>query len=284
MGLNQVFRPGYDTAGFVAAGFLRGLSRLPPRIVVKVGSPLLPVYRFFRPHWRRRWSDLSRAVPLAWPSLAQYYRMRLRLATLALRQLTGHVHDQPIRCIGAGHYHAALASGRPLALVGWHQGPVELLHRLPQAPADGRPFLVLTASAFAAPLTRFLAAGRRQPGKQVVLESALHSSLRAWVRHRGVLAFMADQIPGQPRDFFTLWGSLRLPYAAALVEFCARHQAMVLPVHTRLDRNEVIFEIGAPLNAPAPSALKEGLQRAMEKALAEAPDQYNWSYRKIHVV
>ena len=105
-------------AGFAAIVTLKILGFFPPAFNIALGTPWLPLYALAR----------RRAFP--------YYRMRLRLAALSLRHLTGHWNDCPIHIEGEEHYLAALAGGKPVALLGWHQGPMELLHHVPPAPLD----------------------------------------------------------------------------------------------------------------------------------------------------
>ena len=261
-------------AGWLAVAALKFLSQFPPHWIVAMGTPWLPFYALCRPSIRQRLGRLPH--PLT--SLA-YYRMRLRLAALSLRHLTGHENDVPVRVKGEEHYHAALATGKPVALLGWHQGPVELLHRIPSIPENGRPFFIFTAGGFAPRLTQLLRRGRKQSGKQIVSPESQHAALRSWARQSGVLAVMMDQVPGRPRDWLSLWnGKVELPCPRNLMDWLSERNAVCLAVSTKLEEDgSIVFEY-QPVQPD-----EKNLGLLIEKAIAAAPEQYNWSYPKIRV-
>src|SRR5215217_7465826 len=105
--------------GVLAVSILRVLGHLPQPLVLALGTLFLPLYIPFRCATRAR---LRR---LGIPAFA-YYRTRLRLALLSLRHLLGLPDGLEVRIEGVELYEAALATGRPIVLLGWHQGPVEL--------------------------------------------------------------------------------------------------------------------------------------------------------------
>ena len=248
-------------AGFAVVAMLRILGLFPPRFIVALGTPWLPIYAILR---RKSFT---------------YYHMRLHLAALSLRHLTGHWNDCPTPIEGEEHYLIALASGKPVALLGWHQGPVELLHHVPPVPKDGRPFFIATAQGFTPLLTRLMRQGREQPGKQTVLVNEQSPALRTWVRQQGVLAVMVDQVPGTPEDWFSLWqGEVEIPYPKKLLDWMRDQDAVFIAVSARLKNHDSILFRYEPVQPDA-----EGLQRLMETAIAEAKDQYNWSYPKIRI-
>lgn len=183
-----------------------------------------------------------------------------------------------IRVEGEAHYGEALSSSRPVALVGLHMGVVEILHRLPAVPA-GRPFRIVTAPAFSPPLTAYMTSGREREGKRIVLNRELGGALRDVARRRGILAFMADQVPGEPAERLALWGGLSLPYPWALFRFLARREFTVLPVSTRLEDGAIVHRYHQPwpdLADPAARTLA-----FLEEAIGLAPEQWNWSYPKV---
>ena len=259
-------------AGLISTAALRLLGTLPPGVIVALGSPLLPFYALIRPQTKRR----LRSLPVPVPTLP-YYRMRLRLAALSLRHLTNHPNDLTVRIEGEEHYHAALASGKPVALLGWHQGPVELLHRIPPASNDDRPFYILTAEAFSLALTGLLKQGRTQPGKTMV-DSDRSAALRDFIRRNGLLAVMVDQVPGDPSDFFSLWnGSVKIPRTGELLEWLRNQGSLLVAVTVSLEKEDTVLFRYHPVNG------LEDLEALLEKSLAENPLQYNWSYPKIRL-
>ena len=246
-------------AGFLAVTALKALGLFPPGFIVALGTPWLPLYA------------LVRRRPL------DYYHMRLRIAALSLRHLTGHWNDHPVRIEGATHYEAALESGKPVALLGWHQGPVELLHHIPPGPVDGRPFFIATARGFSPSLTGLMRQGREQGGRRAVLMNEQSPALRAWIRRCGVMAVMVDQVPGKPEDWLPLRnGAVEIPYPKKLLDWMRNQDAIFIAVSTRLENDGAISFRYAPVQPDA-----ESLRTMMEMAIAQAADQYNWSYPKI---
>jgi lauroyl/myristoyl acyltransferase len=184
---------------------------------------------------------------------------------------------------GLEHYRKALESGRPVALVGLHAGMVERLHRLPPA-APGKPFFILTAPAFSAPLTAFMARGRELDGKRILWiggkgDRGLEAGLRSVIAGKGVLALMADQHPGPAGECETLslWGNVQVPYPARMFRFLEGQGFLFVPVSTRLLRDG-----SAPVrfHPSFDAADPERIRGFLEQAIAEAPDQWNWSYPK----
>jgi lauroyl/myristoyl acyltransferase len=250
-----------------------------------------------RPGHASRLRALFASSPVAGRlTLGKYYSMRLRLLLLGLK-----AHGASVEAGGIGtgattggrpllegleHYREALESGRPVALVGLHAGLVERLHRLPPA-KGGKPFFILTAPAFSPPLTAYMARGREQEGKRILWlggkgDRGLEAGLRAVIAGKGVLAMMADQHPGAKEDceFLSLWGSVQVPYPARMFRFLAGQGFLFVPVSTRLYPDG-----SAPVRFhPAFDAAEpERIRGFLEQAIAEAPDQWNWSYPKNRV-
>jgi lauroyl/myristoyl acyltransferase len=264
-------------AGKLAVHFLALAGLLPIRLTFALGALLLPLYVPFRRATRARLRRLDPPVsPLA------YYRMRLRLALLSLRHTLGRPDGCTVIVEGAELLEVALASGKPVALLGWHQGPVELLHRIPADAATraGRKVLVMTAGAFSPALSAWMARGRASSGTTVVRpdETAM---LRDWIRDAGVLAAMVDQVPGAPEHWLRLrGGTVSLPWPGRLMEWIAAREPECLVVAVRWEPGDrIVFRyerIGA-------ATLREDSGRLMEEAIRQAPEQYNWSYPKVSV-
>jgi lauroyl/myristoyl acyltransferase len=215
-----------------------------------------------------------------------YYRMRLRLTLLSLKHLLGRPDGCALEVEGREHFHSALKSGKPVVVVGWHQGPVELLHQVPQAdariaePSGTRPFFLLTAKAFAPALTRLMKAGRAGERKEILHPGSL-AGLKRWEQEKGILALMTDQVPGKPEEWLApLDGGAHIPFPGRLLDWIAARDAAFLIVSARLEkRNRVVFRY-----VPAESRLlREDLAFHLDRTLRAYPEQYNWSYPKIRV-
>jgi lauroyl/myristoyl acyltransferase len=268
--------------GWAATAFLRVLGRWPLPMALALGRVLLPLYFPFRRATRAR----LRALRISCPA---YYRMRLRLALLSLRHLLGRPDGLEVRVEGQELYAAAQATGRPILLLGWHQGPVELLHRVPSRSTE-RPFFVMTAGAFSPALAQLMAKGRAEGraseaerGAKAVIRPDSLSGLRAWERDKGVLAVMVDQVRGRPEEWLSFRAGPRAtahaPWPKRLLEWVLERRPEVLVVSARLEGNSVRFRY----EAVDPNAPKEDVAAKIEAALARAPAQYNWSYPKMWI-
>lgn len=272
-----------DLTGNLAVTLLRALRSLPPGLAAGALSPLLPLYPHFRPRQAGRLERLFAASPFAGRlTLASYYRARLRLMLRSLHLHGRALRPGEIRAEGGEHYQAALAAGRPVALVGLHMGVVELLHRFPEKPPD-RPFLIMTAPAFSRGLTDYLAWGRERDGKRVLSNKGVGNGVRTVLSENGILALMADQVPDSPDNFLDLWGKVRIPYPARILDLLIRQGCLMIPVSTRLETagtSTCRFHAALPDGA----GLAAALRGFMEDAIAWAPEQWNWSYPKYHPI
>lgn len=251
-----------------------------------MGAPLLKAYPLLRPAHVRRLRACFAAAPAEFGlNVAAYYRMRM---DLMLRGLRMHGGALPYcRIEGREHLEEALSWGRPVVLLGLHGGPLELLHRIPEM-QEGKPFLIVTAPAFAPALTRYMARGRERDGKRILWtggdgERGIENGLRACLAGNGMLALMADQHPGaeDESEFLELWGRIRVPYPGRMLRFLAKRTCRFVPVSVRLAMDGVPEFRYHPANSDAtPRKIREFL----EDAIADAPDQWNWSYPKIHPV
>ena len=285
---------------------LRLLGRLSPVFVQEGLGLLLPVYPWIRSQHARRLRACFAASPFANQlTLPSYYRARLRLLLQGLRQHGRSITTESVAVSGIEHYREALGSGRPVALIGLHTGVLELLHRIPEAP-DNRPFLILTAPAFAPALTIYMAGGRQRDGKSIIWngrppigtssDSSLIAGLRKVLKTNGVLALMADQNPlgTSKQDFLTLWDRIEVPYPARLLDFLRERDFQFVPVSTLLNPDgRSSFRFHPAWKASVTSSgrpevmdqasLRTQLRDFLEAGIAAAPEQWNWSYPKIRV-
>jgi len=266
-------------AGILATQTLRALALLSPKILYAMGSPLLPLYALFQNRLRRRLDLLVAQTNLILTSPLPYYQTRLQLAAHSLRHLTGHFNDLPLHIEGVEHYRSALETGKPVALLGWHQGPVELLHQIPFLTSGDRPFFVLASRGFSPRLSRMMQEGRRRKGKKILEPGAL--GLRFWIRKNGILAVMIDQVPGLPKHWIPLWdGACRIPFPGRIWNFFKTHNTEMVPVSVRLGGQSIHFRYHPPIR---PANMTEDLQSLLEKSISNFPNQYNWSYSKIQI-
>lgn len=269
-------------AGRLATAALEGLARLPAPAVLALAAPLLPLYAACRPSVRAK----LRALPSSMPPVgtSAYYRMRLCLAHLSVRPATETPDPTRVEIRGGELFAEALSSGRPVVLFGWHQGPVELLHRVPadamQRAGRAAGFFLVTAAAFAPALSAWMTARRARDGVRV-LRPGDRGPLRDWARGGGVLAVMIDQVPGGPEDRLRLHGgAVSVPWPRRFVTWIEARRPVRLAVSAlREPGGRIVFRYDR-LDA---DAAKDGIAPLMDEALARAPEQYNWSYGKCRV-
>jgi lauroyl/myristoyl acyltransferase len=290
-------------AGHACVFILTALGSLPPKATRIFLSPFLFLYPRLRPAHCARLSARFAASPFRGDlEPARYYAMRLRLL---LSGLCAHVRRTAadgaatvadLEPEGWETYLAALASDRPIALIGLHAGPWEELHRVPPA-REGRPFLILTAPAFSPPLTAFMAKGRESGGKSIIWigsdgKRGLAAGIRAVQSGRGILALMADQHPDPgEEEWLSLWDRIRIPYPARLLRSLAAHDFLFMPVSIRISAEGTpLYRFHSPWDSRdiagesadiGSMALAAKVRDFLETAIAVAPDQWNWSYPKI---
>jgi lauroyl/myristoyl acyltransferase len=296
-----------NTVGYLGVLVLRSIQPIPIALLNAGLSKLLPFYPRLRPGQSIRLKNCFSALSFQNSiDVKSYYQMRLKLL------LTGiHYHGQSmdpslLDITGLEHYRKALDSGRPVALLGFHSGVLELLHRIPEKPA-GKPFLILTAPAFAPALTTFMAKGRIKDGKEIIwnrtnqpMESHLghpfYTGLRLLVKQKGVLAMMVDQHPEPQKNSkpLILWGRIVVPYPVRLLKFLINQDFIFVPVTTILQSTgkssftyHPIWDFGKEQNSqkqPHPGTdIHARLQKFLENEICTKPDQWNWSYPKIRL-
>jgi hypothetical protein len=106
-------------------------------------------------------------------------------------------------------------------------------------------------------------------------------ALRAWARDAGLFAVMIDQVPGEPEEELSLMaGRVTVPWPARLLRWIASRDPELLAVSVRWESpHGIVFRY----DRVEPQAVKEGIARLMNDAIARAPEQYNWSYGKARV-
>jgi lauroyl/myristoyl acyltransferase len=270
-------------AGHASVAALKSLRLLPPRAASFLLAPALPLYRrLLRPAQARRLQALFAASSFPHLTVEEYYRTRLELLWRCLDLHGRDLRPGEVRVEGIENYLAALASNRPVTLLGLHLGVVEMLHRIPPAP-EGRPFRILTAPAFSAPLTQYMARGRERDGKKILMNRGM-TGLREVLEKKGVLAMMADQHPGRPEEFLHLWDRVAVPWPARLLRFLSRNGFVTVPVSTRLEpdgSSTYRFHVPWKDDLTEDAAMRFLARSFLEEAIAWAPEQWNWSYPKI---
>ena len=263
-------------AGALAVGVLNIIGRLPIKISLALGSLLLPLYVPFRFRTRAKLRDLHPPV-----SAFTYYRMRLRLALLSVQHALGRPDGCETKVEQGGFFADVLSSGKPVLLFGWHQGPVELLHRIPALTAKDRARFVMTSTAFSPVLAEWMARGRQRTGVTVIRPGET-SALRDWTRSHGILAVMVDQVPGAPEEFLSLrGGTVRIPWPGRFVAWAMTRDPEILVVSTRVTDEGIVFRYDRISSEALKDSVKDAVGKLMDAALSKAPGQYNWSYGKI---
>jgi lauroyl/myristoyl acyltransferase len=269
-------------AGLLVVAILKMLARLPLPVVRAFGLPLIPIYLIARP---RMWTQLWKAAPTLRQAPIfpfRYYSMRLRLALLSLRHLLGPTDGCTHIVENVDLYHAALRTGKPIALLGWHQGPVEMLHRIPHAdPEAANRFKVLmTAGAFAPALAELMYAGRAVDGK-IIARPGDTAALRRWAREQGILAVMIDQVPGRPEKWLPIGNSgSQAPYPERLMKWIEARDSVRLFVTVQWERGNVIRFRYLPMEGDNLISTAIACMKLSE-TFGQERQQYNWSYPKI---
>ncbi len=269
------------------------LPHLPEKFLEKILQPFLLVYPAFRKKHIKRMEDCWKALPFKNQlTIRKYYQSRLRifLKTLAEHEpkSQGKITEDLIK--GERHYKEALEENRPIILLGLHLGLFENLHRLPTKPA-ARPFGILTTESFSESLTKYMAQGREQDGKRVILRSNFSNEVKKIIRQRGILAMMVDQNPEakSEENSLLLWNKISICYPRRILELAMRNNFLILPVST-IEKND--SRCGIEFDEPWTFAegkfsreiIKEKVRNFLEKNIEGAPELWNWSYGKVSVL
>lgn len=313
-------------AGHFCVTVLRVLRWLPVDFSYSALKLFLPIYPFLR---IRRANRLQNILQKFWKStpfqstasiqqnsLKKYYQTRLKLLLLNLHVHGRAVNHRNVHVTRKENYNLALTQNRPILLLGLHQGVLEYLHKIPAKPAN-RPFYILTAPAFAPSLSQFMASGRSLDGKQIIWDRNLSvtdsaqekeksglsfsNGIREIIKHKGVLAMMADQIRttgnellkiGEAENTIRLFNMIEIPSSIQLLKYLVEKDFLILPVSTFLMSDGIskftfnpawnLTEIKNTENLE--SEIRSKLKIFLEAAISSAPEQWNWSYPKNRLV
>jgi lauroyl/myristoyl acyltransferase len=278
--------------GYLAVAAILTIRRLPESISLAAVIFLLPLYLTLRCRHSFQVRNRLAASPFNM-GLWGYYSARARLLVRSIRE-HGPAWEAaaPTEIRNRDILDTALADRRPILLCGLHLGLFERLHQVPHLSAQrqGRQTLVVTAPAFSPVLDNYMSRGRNCPGKATVANRNLAGAVKRTLRTRGILAVMLDQYPSRRGETLTLWNSISLPCSTKLVSRMAINGALILPVSTWLKADGRSVLMYHPPLAVKPGAGNEdnawkGLfQQFLEREIARAPRQWNWSYPGIKIV
>ncbi len=279
-------------AGYLCIILIHLFRLIPLYISRYICLSLLPLYRLLRYPHTSRIKNLWQRLPFSKQlKIGTYYRQRLNIYLNLLYSHGKGPSDTTLTIVDGPYFQEAFKTGRPILLCGIHSGPFEWLYKSPQAPeikTGHRPFFTLTASSFSPPLTRYMQTGRLLDGKRAILNNRIQGVLPVIIRQKGILAVMVDQMPGEDKDFITLWDQIKVPVHLKLVSWMAQQGALILPITSYLDDN------GKPVAAFHPhlnsgtinnkAGLENTLRQFLEQAIEEHPLQWNWSYPGLRSV
>jgi len=260
------------------------LARLPLRVAHALGGALGLAMLALSPTWRRR----TRA------NLAQAGYVEARLARAAAIEAGRMIAEAPklwlapreeiVRLVrrvdGLEAVHAARAQGRGIVYLTPHFGCFEVT---PHVVAGFAPITVLYRPAKREGLRRVMEAGRAR--ENVRLAAANLGGVRqllAALKRREQIGILPDQVPAEGEgEWVEFFG--RPAYTMTLAaKLAARADvAAFLVMCRRLPRGEGYHMRVLPL-APArpgePPARR--VNRALEEAIRECPEQYLWGYNR----
>lgn len=269
-------------------------ARLPLRALHAVGAGLGTIARWLRV---REWRVARRNIELVYPDLPPAARAALVRATLAsagmglteLAWIYGRPHAALARVrevLGAEHLAAARAQGRGVLVAAPHQGswellnlwlsragPLTILYRVPQRPAFER-LLVAARCVYGAEAVRAEARGVR------LLYRRLHEG-----RMVGILP---DQRPkggegvevpffGRPTVTMSLLARLAHRTGAPVLIAAAERLPRGAGWRIRIEAAEAAVADADPVRATA------ALNRGIERLIAHAPAQYQWTYKRFNL-
>lgn len=271
------------------SSLFRWLSRWPLPLVHALGAWLGWAAYLLSPTYRRRFeAHVAQAgVPRAAArrAVAEAGRMAAELPRLWLRGAA----SVPLRCEGLAHVEAALAEGRGLVFLTPHLGCFEITAQA-YALAHGarHPITVMYRPARQPWLREIMAASRNRPGLAAVPAdlSGVRSMLRALKRGQTV-GLLPDQVPpegmgawapffGRPAYTMTLAARLVQQSGAALL-LCWGER---LPRGAGYVAHFLPFDEVLPADADAQAESAAAVNRAMERLILRAPQQYLWGYHR----
>jgi lauroyl/myristoyl acyltransferase len=294
------------------------VQRAPYFILVGIFTRLLPLYLLIRKknshriflgihaYWKHQ--DASRVhTPLLSEKeiLLEYYTTRFQLFCKHLqyyRQKQQFLTSPRIQ--GVEHIEKALIESKPILLLGLHMGIFEALHTFPwlhyledhskdnntnilNSSLTNRTLSVLTAPAFSKTLSTYMTYLRMSPNsninpsieKRSIHPHQLSSHLKECIKTKGIFAYMGDQA-SQGTEYVTLWNTIKLPMSTRLPQFFKKHGGMVLPICTYEKKSGTEIHCYPPLTVEENNseAWQKTIEPFLEKSIALAPYQWNWSY------
>lgn len=247
------------------------------------------------------------------------YPSRRRITIRNLAACFPTLSARRIRQLGRQHFHSMVAGVLSMAIVWW--SPVRRLQRLVEyrqpamptmreshrAPAQncillaphfiGLEFLGMFLSSRGAMtsmyrqhknshINRFLLQKRQRFGLQLYDSRRTSKQLVQSIRAGVPFYYLPDQDPGQNNLVFAPFYGIPTATYPTLGKLAQLTDARVIPCMARLKKHGLGYEIitHAPLaNYPSGQPDKDAatMNRAIEKLIAEAPEQYFWSHRRF---
>ncbi len=264
--------------------WIRFLQKCPIRLTSFILSLLLPCYFLLRSsHIKKVSLQLKKCFPAL--TIRSYYHRRLYLYLMNIQLHGRPLNKSKIQFLQKENYDQALTQNRPIILLGLHAGLFEFLHKAPAKPLN-KDFYILTAKAFADPLSTYMRNGREIEGKKILWNTGETWRLRKVLRTNSILALMIDQFPSQSNENLKLWNCLSLPCSTHLLQLCLQYKALLIPISTYLDpQNQPIlkFHSAFSLADASSESLIKFMQAFLEEAIAKAPLDWNWSYPKLKI-
>lgn len=247
--------------------------------------------RLFGALAKRRQHIVSVNLRLCFPELSEAERARLRsdhFAALGMGIMeTGLAwwgRDRQLatrgRIEGLEHLHAALAQGRGAILFTGHFTPVELGTRYLGEAMSGD----ATYRPNENPVLDYLMRkNRRRYGQNILPRDAVREMLRSLKANRP-LWFAPDQNFGHKGSVFADFFGVSAATNTATRRLAQLSRAPVVPFFVRRQAGQYVVQILPALaDFPGPSdqADAERLNRLLEDAIRQAPEQYLWAHRRF---
>jgi Kdo2-lipid IVA lauroyltransferase/acyltransferase len=267
----------------------RWLSRWPLPLLHTLGALIGWAGYALSPTYRRRFdarvqqAGVARAAARA--AIGEAGRMVGELPRLWLQGGA----SVPLRTEGAEHVDAALAEGRGLVLLTPHLGCFEITAQAYAARYGAQhPITVMYRPARQPWLREVMAGSRDRPGLAAVPAelSGVRSMLRA-LRRGQTVGLLPDQVPPEGQGVWApFFGkpAYTMTLAARLVQQSGA--VLLLTWGERLPggRGYVVhflpFDEPLPTDADAQAESAAAINRAMERLIRRAPQQYLWGYHR----
>jgi Kdo2-lipid IVA lauroyltransferase/acyltransferase len=260
------------------------LARLPLRIVHAIGVALAWVVYAFAPRWRARLrANLEQAgyrdKRHRRAAVSEMGKMVLEAPKMWLRpseELIALVR----RVEGLERVLEARAAGKGIVFFTPHYGCFEIT---PLVASEHMPLTALYRPQKKARLQRMIVEGRER--KNIALAPASTAGVRlllAALKRREAVGILPDQVPGKGEgEWVEFFG--RPAYTMTLgAKLAAREDTSAfLALCVRLPRGAGFEVLVRPLAEPLPGERPtRRINRALEEAIREKPEQYMWSYNR----